>query len=69
MINVPSEYPDLVVGARYGDTPLTVGSVIPVTSTVTLEVGSAPVYEKDNSEEFIDSESDAIATEVASSFE
>lgn len=40
LVNVPSQYPDLVVGARYGDTPLTVGSVIPVTSTVTLEVGS-----------------------------
>lgn len=37
--HVPSEYPDLVVGARYGDTPLTVGTVIPVTSTVTLQVG------------------------------
>jgi len=36
---VPSEYVDLVVGARYGDTPLSVGSVIPVTSTVTLQIG------------------------------
>lgn len=36
---VPSEYVDLVVGARYGDTPLAVGSVIPVTSTVTLQIG------------------------------
>ncbi len=69
MINVPSEFPDLVVGARYGDTPLTVGSVIPVTSTVTLEVGSAPVYEEESTDEFLDSESDAIAAEVASSFE
>lgn len=42
MVYVPSEYADLVVGARYGDTPLTVGSVIPVTSTVTLEVGNGP---------------------------
>lgn len=39
---VPSEYADLVVGARYGDTPLRVGSIIPVTSTVTLSVGSGP---------------------------
>ena len=37
LVNVPSEYPDLVVGARYGDTPLKVGSVIPVTSTVEEE--------------------------------
>ena len=44
--NVPSEYTDLVVGARYGDTPLTVGSVIPVTSTVTLSVGCGPVQEE-----------------------
>lgn len=45
---VPSEYVDLVVGARYGDTPLNVGSVIPVTSTVTLSVGQAPVAEDDS---------------------
>ncbi|MBD5174351.1 MAG: PASTA domain-containing protein [Bacteroidales bacterium] len=47
LVNVPSEYPDLVVGARYGDTPLKVGSVIPVTSTVTLEVGSGPAAAED----------------------
>lgn len=46
--SVPSEFPDLVMGARYGDTPLRVGSVIPVTSTVTLEVGSGPVEETDS---------------------
>lgn len=45
---VPSEFPDLVMGARYGDTPISVGSVIPVTSTVTLEVGSGPVQEVDS---------------------
>lgn len=44
--NVPSEYTDLVVGARYGDTPLSVGSVIPVTSTVTLSVGCGPAQEE-----------------------
>lgn len=37
--HVPSQFADLVVGARYGDTPLSVGAVIPVTSTVTLQVG------------------------------
>ena len=53
---VPSEYDDLVVGARYGDTPLSVGSVIPVTSTVTLTVGYAAAAEPDTaeSEEFIE---------------
>lgn len=46
--NVPSDFADLVVAARYGDTPLTVGSVIPVTSTVTLSVGSGPVQAVDS---------------------
>lgn len=46
---VPSLYPDLVVGARYGDTPLSVGSVIPVTSTVTLQVGTGPEKESGDS--------------------
>lgn len=40
--HVPSEFVDLVIGARYGDTPLAVGSVIPIISTVTLTVGSGP---------------------------
>lgn len=40
--HVPSEFVDLVVGARYGDTPLSVGSVIPINSTVTLSVGNGP---------------------------
>lgn len=44
----PSEYIDLVLGARYGDTPLSVGSVIPITSTVTLTVGCTPVAEPDS---------------------
>lgn len=46
--NVPSEYADLVLGARYGDTPLSVGSVIPVTSTVTLTVGNGIVERPDS---------------------
>lgn len=45
---VPSEFADLVVGARYGDTPLSVGSVIPVTSTVTLSVGTGFEEEADS---------------------
>ncbi len=48
--HVPSEYADLVVGARYGDTPLSVGSVIPVTSTVTLTVGSGIAEESEPAE-------------------
>lgn len=56
---IPSEYVDLVLDARYGDTPLTVGSVIPVTSTVTLTVGcgvsqSTDSLAVDSDEEFIE---------------
>lgn len=46
--HVPSEFVDLVLGARYGDTPLSVGSVIPVTSTVTLTVGNGPIEVPDS---------------------
>ena len=49
--HVPSEFVDLVVGARYGDTPLSVGSVIPVTSTVTLSVGNGPAIESELDED------------------
>lgn len=45
---VPSDYPDLVMGARFGDTPLTVGMSLPVTSTVTLEIGTGPVEPSDS---------------------
>ncbi|MBD5182582.1 MAG: PASTA domain-containing protein [Bacteroidales bacterium] len=50
IVSVPSLYPDLVISARYGDTPITVGTVIPVTSTVTLEVGSGPAVEETEEE-------------------
>lgn len=49
--HVPSEWADLVLGARYGDTPISVGSVIPVTSTVTLTVGSGPAAADNDSDE------------------
>lgn len=72
IVYVPSEFPDLVLKATYGDTPLNVGSVIPVTSTVTLEVGSTPVYEEEIfDEEFSDQSGDSAAeieSEVASTF-
>ncbi|MDE6286690.1 MAG: hypothetical protein K2L99_06830, partial [Muribaculaceae bacterium] len=38
----PSQYPDLVEGATFDGRPLRVDSEIPVTATVTLQVGSAP---------------------------
>ena len=59
--HVHSEFADLVVGAKYGDTPLTVGTVIPVTSTVTLQVGMAYT-------EPADSDSLAVADEMADIF-
>lgn len=46
--HVPSEFVDLVVAARYGSTPLNVGTVLPVTSTVTLTVGSGYSEENDS---------------------
>lgn len=49
-IYVPAEYSNLVVSARYGDTPLTAGTTLPVTATVTLEIGTAPVYEPEINE-------------------
>jgi len=56
--HVPARFDDLVMGARYGDTPLNVGSVIPVTSTVILSVGTVFDNEYDDSisSEDIDSE-------------
>lgn len=56
---VPSEYVDLVLDARYGDTPISVGSVIPITSTVNLTVGSGITEETDSlmtDSDFVESE-------------
>lgn len=39
-ISVPSEYKDLVLGARYNGVPLRPGQRIPVTAVITLEIGS-----------------------------
>lgn len=57
--HVPAQFDDLVIGARYGDTPLAVGSVIPVTSTVTLKVGTV----------FNDSADDSISDDIDSEIE
>lgn len=65
--HVPSPYPDLVVGARYGDTPLSVGSVIPVTSTVTLQVGIAYAEPDSDAEEEDIPDSD-IDSEIQQAF-
>lgn len=39
VVNVPSEYKDLVVGVKFNGLPLNAGTRIPLTATVTLEVG------------------------------
>ena len=67
VVYVPSEYPDLVVGAYYGDTPLSVGAVIPVTSTITLEVGSAPTApEEEIGEDGMETAPEQVETSDAS---
>lgn len=58
IVSVPSQYPDLVERALVDGKPLAVGSVIPVTSVVTLEVGAVPV------EEPVDSLDAAIDREI-----
>ena len=39
---MPSQYADLVEGAKYNGKDITPGMQLPVTATVTLEVGSVP---------------------------
>ena len=39
-VNVPSQYPDLVERATVDGRPLGVGSVLPVSASVVLEVGT-----------------------------
>ena len=55
-LEVPSEYADLVLDAKYGDTPLSVGSVIPITSTVTLTIGCATSQDTDSMSEYVEDE-------------
>ena len=43
IVNVPSQYPDLVEGAHYNGRPIGVGTVIPVDANVVLEVGTYQV--------------------------
>lgn len=47
IVEVASEYKDLVVGAKFNGMPLRVGSRIPITATITLEVGRG--YEETDS--------------------
>jgi len=42
LIDVPSEYPDLVLGAKYDGKNVVPGMMVPVTALITLEVGVVP---------------------------
>ena len=65
IVNVPSQYPDLVERALVDGKPLAVGSAIPVTSVVTLEVGAVPVEERvDSLDAAIDREIDNLDLDV-----
>lgn len=61
IVNVPSQYPDLVEGATCDGRPLHVDSEIPITATVTLQVGNAPEPDESTYEE----ESEDAAAEAA----
>lgn len=54
IVSVPSQYTDLVEGAYCDGRTVGVGSQLPVTATVTLEVGSAPVSKPDSLDAAID---------------
>lgn len=65
IVNVPSQYPDLVESAKVDGRLLRVDSEIPVTATVTLEVGTAPIVEEepaDSSLEDVPASDEASAT-------
>lgn len=61
IVNVPSQYPDLVESAKVDGRLLRPDSEIPVTATVTLEVGSAPEIDETSA---LDAAIDSVATET-----
>lgn len=62
IVSVPSQYPDLVENAYADGKSLTVGASFPVTSSVTLEVGTVPedTFETDSLDAAIDQAIDAV---------
>lgn len=60
LVSVPSEFPDLVENAYSDGTILTVGATLPVTASVTLEVGTVPEVSED-----ADSLDEAIDVEIS----
>ncbi len=65
LVSVPSSYPDLVENAYADGKTLTVGTSFPVTASVTLEVGSAPIdtFETDSLDVAVDGAIDEIEFE------
>ncbi len=66
LVNVPSEYPDLVESAQAQGRPIGVGSVIPVDATIVLEVGVAMAEDTEAPADSISAE-DAIIDELSQS--
>ena len=56
--SVPSEFKDLVMGVRYKGTILEPGTRIPITATVTLEVGEGSASDNDTVDESTESDSE-----------
>lgn len=65
IVDVPSQFPDLVEAARVGDRPLGVGSVIPVDASVVLEVGRLVATEDSDSDYTDDYESAIYNSDTA----
>lgn len=70
LVSVPSQYPDLVENAYSDGKTLSVGATLPVTASVTLEVGTVPVetLENDSLDIAIEREIDNIDLEVEDAF-
>lgn len=66
IVNVPSQYPDLVEGASYNGRPLGVGSVIPVDAKVELKVGLYQPEEEDEDLYDTDSAENAVLEDLSS---
>jgi len=69
IVRVPSQFPDLVIAMKYNGKSLGMGSRIPVTATITLEVGQVetPVYDEGESlDDAIDAVMDAEEQEANS---
>lgn len=64
IVNVPSQYPNLVERALVGDRPIGVGSVLPVDASVTLEVGQ---YVEPDTDDDIDNTLDFETNDIGES--